>query len=118
MDKLTIDELQSSLINHEHRISISNTSLEGAFAAQPSIICGRGRGNIILEAEEETSQEEDTTPVLHMSLVEDKLKTQLNQVVRGLINKKFNSIIVINLVVMHMNARRSSMTKEGKDKTS
>ena len=27
----TIDELQASLINHEHRISISQASLEGAF---------------------------------------------------------------------------------------
>ena len=42
MSQLTLDKLQSSLINHEHRISRSNTSLEGAFAAQPSIRCGRG----------------------------------------------------------------------------
>ena len=39
----TIDELQASLINHEHRINRSNTSLEGAFATQSSIIHGRGR---------------------------------------------------------------------------
>ena len=32
MLQLTIDEVQASLINHEHRISRSNTSLEGAFA--------------------------------------------------------------------------------------
>ena len=31
--QFTIDELQASLINHEHRISRSNTSLEGAFVA-------------------------------------------------------------------------------------
>ena len=29
----TIDELQATLINHEQRISISNTSLKGAFVA-------------------------------------------------------------------------------------
>ena len=40
---LTIDELQGSLVNHEYRISRSNTSLEGAFAAKPSIGHGRGR---------------------------------------------------------------------------
>ena len=33
MTMFTIDELQASLINHEHIISRTNTSLEGAFAA-------------------------------------------------------------------------------------
>ena len=32
MSLFTIDELQDSLINHEHRLSRSHTSLEGAFA--------------------------------------------------------------------------------------
>ena len=40
----TIDELQASLINHEHRINRTNISLEGAFAAQSSISRGRGKG--------------------------------------------------------------------------
>ena len=44
MSTFSIDELQASLINHEHRISRSQTSLEGAFAAQSSISRGRGRG--------------------------------------------------------------------------
>ena len=44
MSKFTINELQDSLINHEHRLSRTQTSLEGAFAAQSSIIHGRGRG--------------------------------------------------------------------------
>ena len=44
MSTFTIDELQDSLINHEHRLSKSQTSLEGAFASQSSIIHGRGRG--------------------------------------------------------------------------
>ena len=39
-----INELQASLINHEHIINRSNTSLEGAFAEQSSISHGRGRG--------------------------------------------------------------------------
>ena len=30
----TIDELQASLINHEHRLSKTQTSLEGAFTTQ------------------------------------------------------------------------------------
>ena len=66
----------------------------------------------ILEVEEETSQEEDVAAVLQMSLVENIIKTQVIQVVTSLINKQFNVIIVINLVIMHMNAGRSSMTKE------
>ena len=44
MSKFTIDELQASLINHEHRLSRTQTSLEGAFVAQSSIIHRRGRG--------------------------------------------------------------------------
>ena len=44
MSRFTIDELQASLINHEHRISQTQTSLEGAFAAQSSISFGRGKG--------------------------------------------------------------------------
>ena len=44
MSQLTIDELQDSFINNEHRINRSNTSLEGAFVAQPSISRGLGRG--------------------------------------------------------------------------
>ena len=40
----TIDELQASLVNHEHRLDRTYTSLEGAFVAQSSIRCGRGRG--------------------------------------------------------------------------
>ena len=39
-----IDELQASLINHEHRLSRTQTSLEGAFTSQSSISRGRGRG--------------------------------------------------------------------------
>ena len=53
MSVFTINELQASLINHEHIIHRSNTSLEGAFTTQSSISRGRGRGDLILEAEEE-----------------------------------------------------------------
>ena len=44
MSTFTIDELQASLINHEHKINRTQTSLEGAFAVQSSIIHGRDRG--------------------------------------------------------------------------
>ena len=40
----TIDELQDSLINHEHRLKRTQTSLEGAFAAQSSTSHGRVKG--------------------------------------------------------------------------
>ena len=73
-------------------------------------------GEIISEEEEETSQEEDVAVVLQMLLVEDIIKTKVSQVVAGLINKKFNFIIVRNLVIMHMNAGRSSIPKEGKSR--
>ena len=51
-----------------------------------------------------------------MSLVEDKIRTLVNQVVAGLI-KKINVIIARNLVIMHMNAGISSITKERKART-
>ena len=44
MSTFTIDELQASLINHEHGLSRTQTSLEGAFTTQSSISHGRGRG--------------------------------------------------------------------------
>ena len=44
LSQFIIDELQASLINHENRINISNTSLKCAFAAQSSISRVRGRG--------------------------------------------------------------------------
>ena len=43
MTTFTIDELQASLINHEHRISRTTTSLEGAFTTQSSVSRGRAR---------------------------------------------------------------------------
>ena len=70
--------------------------------------------DINLEAEEEIFPKEDTTTVPGMSLVEDRIRTPVNQVVTSLINKKFNVIIVRNLVIMHMNVGRNNMTKERK----
>ena len=70
------------------------------------------------EVGEEAFQEEDATIVLRMLLVEDKIKTPFIQVVIGLLSKKFNVIIARNLVIMHMNVGRRSMTKEIKVKTS
>ena len=93
MSTFTIDELQASLINHEHTLSRTQTSLEGAFAAQSSTS----------EAEEEVLQEEDEVEVLQMSVAEEITITQVSQVARGLINKKFNVITIRSLVIMHMN---------------
>ena len=71
-------------------------------------------GETTPEAEEEVLPEEDEAEVLQMLLVEERIRIQVSQVARGLINKKLNVIIVINLVIMHMNAGRNIMTKEGK----
>ena len=73
---------------------------------------------IISEEEEETSEEEDAIVVLQMLLVEDRIRTQVSQVVIGLINQRFNVISVKNLVIMYMNAGRSNMTKERKARIS
>ena len=75
-------------------------------------------GDINLEAKEEVLQEEDKAEVLQISVVEEIIKTQVSQVARGLINKKFNVITIRNLVIMHMNAGRNNMTKEGKTQIS
>ena len=69
------------------------------------------------ELEEEVLREEDATEVLQMFGRRENI-TQVNQVIRGLINKKFNVIIVKKLVIMHMNAVRNNMTKEGKTQIS
>ena len=50
-------------------------------------------GDLILETEEEIFSEENTTTILQMSLVEVKIRTTVSQVVKGLINKKYNVII-------------------------
>ena len=60
-------------------------------------------GDIILEVEEEVFLEEDAPIVTRMSLVEDKIRTIVNQVVTSLINKKYNVIIARNLDILHMN---------------
>ena len=75
-------------------------------------------GETTSEAEEEVIQEEDEAEVLQMSVVEKIIKTQVIQVTRGLINKTSNVIIVRSLVIMHMNAGRRNMTKEGKAQVS
>ena len=75
-------------------------------------------GETTLEAEEEVLQEEDKAEVLQMSVAEEITRTQVSQVARGLINQKFNVITVRSLVIMHMNAGRSNMTKEGKAQVS
>ena len=76
------------------------------------------RGEIIPKAEEETSQEENAAIVLQMLLVEDRIRTQVSQVVIGFINQRFNFTTIINLVIVHMNVGRSNMTKERKARIS
>ena len=71
-------------------------------------------GETTSEEEEEVLQEEDEAEVLQISLVEEKIRIQFIQVVRSLINKKFNVIIVRNLVIVHMNTGRNNMAKEDK----
>ena len=75
-------------------------------------------GETTLEEEEEVLQEEDEAEVLQMSVVEEITRTQVSQVAKGLINKKFNVITIRSLVIMHMNAERNNMTKEGKSQIS
>ena len=75
-------------------------------------------GETTSEAEEEVLQEEDEAEVLQMSVVEEITRTQVSQVARGLINQKFNVITIRSLVIMHMNAGRSNMTKEDKAQVS
>ena len=47
--------------------------------------------------EEEVLQEEDEAKVLQMLVAEEIIRTQVIQVAKGLINKKFNVITVRNL---------------------
>jgi hypothetical protein len=43
LSHFSLDELQASLINHEHGLNRSNISLENAFFVQSSISRGRAR---------------------------------------------------------------------------
>ena len=70
------------------------------------------------EAEEEVLPEEDEAEVLQMLLVEETIRIQVIQVVIGLITQNFNVITVINFFIMHINAGRNNMTKEGKSQIS
>ena len=56
-------------------------------------------GETTSEEKEEVLQEEDEVEVLQMPMAEEIIRTQVIQVARGLINKKFNVITVINLVL-------------------
>ena len=69
-------------------------------------------GETTSEEKEEIVLEEDEEEFLQMLLVEERIRIQVIQVVRGLINKTFNVIIVRNLVIMHMNVGRNNMAKE------
>ena len=71
-------------------------------------------GETTLEVAEEVHLEDDATKVMQMSLVEERIRIQVSQVARGLINKKSNVITIRNLVIMHMNVGRNNMTKEDK----
>ena len=75
-------------------------------------------GETTSEEMEEALPKEDEEEVLQMSVVEEIIRIQVIQVAIGLINKKSNVIIVRNLVIMHMNAGRNNMTKEGKSQIS
>jgi hypothetical protein len=46
LSKFILDELQASLINHEHILNSSIMSLENAFFVRSSISCGRGKGRV------------------------------------------------------------------------
>ena len=76
------------------------------------------RGETTSEEEEEVLQEKDEVEVLQMSVVEEIIITQVSQLAKGLINQKFNVITIRSLVIMHMNAGRNNMTKEGKSQVS
>ena len=75
-------------------------------------------GYLILKVEEDVFLEEHTTPVLQMLLVEVKIRIQVSQVAKYLINHEYNSVIVKDLGIMHMNAEGNNMTRVSKVKTS
>ena len=114
MSAFTIDDLQASLINHEHRLSRTKTSLEGAFAAQSSISRGRGKGRNNFRGRGRSSSRGGQGRSPANVGAEEIIRTQVSQVARGLINQKFNVITVRSLVIMHMNAGRNNMIKEDK----
>ena len=73
---------------------------------------------LILEVAEQVYQEEDTTTVLEMSLVEVKIKILISHVGKKFINKKDNVFVVGNMSILHMNAGINIMRRASKVKTS
>jgi hypothetical protein len=46
LSQFSLDELQASQINHDHRLNRSSMSLENAFSTQSYVSHGRGRGSV------------------------------------------------------------------------
>jgi hypothetical protein len=122
LSQFSLDERQASLINHEHKLSMSNMSLENAFSTQSSISRGRGRGRAnyrgggrIVEVDV-SWKEVDATAVLEILVEEDKVKITVSQVVIGVKSQRFNSITVKNMDIMHMNAGRDNIIRTNKVK--
>jgi predicted component of type VI protein secretion system len=75
-------------------------------------------GELILEAREGVSSEVDTVTVLEILVEEDKTKIIVNQLIRELINKRFTTITVKSIDIMHMIAEIDSIIRTSKDKIS
>ena len=118
MTTFTTVELQYSLINHEHRLNRTQTSLEGAFASQSSISHGRGRGrnNSRGRGRNFSRGGHNSSPVDIAGRGQNQNTSQPSG--HKFDKQRFNVITIKNLVIMHMNAGRSNMTKEDKAQVS
>ena len=118
MSTFTFDELQASVINHEYKRTRTHTLLEGAFATQSSISRGRGRGRNKFRGRGRSSSRggRGRSPANVSGRGDNQNPSQPSR--QRFDNQKFNVITVKSLVIMHMNAGRSHMTKEDKAQVS
>jgi len=64
LTQFSLDELQDSLINHEHVFNRSNMSFENAFSTNSSISCGEEGEEINIEEKEGVFIEVDVLQIL------------------------------------------------------
>jgi hypothetical protein len=73
-------------------------------------------GELTLEVEEEVLSEVDAVAVLQILVEEVKIQIPVNQVIRNLINQRFNVITIKSMDIMHMSVERDNIIRTSKVK--
>ena len=111
-----MDKLHASLISHEHRLNrAASSSLEHAFKHKYHLVKVKAEEHHMLEEEEEAHTEVEEAALQAQNekatiKIQVKAQAKIKHKVRGMMNIKFNVIIVRGMVIMQINVERSNMT--------